>query len=362
MKAAVLYESPGELQIEDIIIDDPQPNEIIIRIAASGLCHSDLHWLDRGYPMSKPIVLGHEGAGIVERIGSDVTKVQVGDHVIAYNLGSCGTCEWCLSDRKTLCTRVGIRRPETDPPRLRRHDGSPIETSSLAAFAEQILVHESQAVKIDHDIPFDRAALVGCGVPTGFLAVTRRAKVHPGSSVAVIGCGGIGLNAIQGAVIAGASRIIGIDVNDGKLELAKQFGATDVINSSTGDVVAKLNELLPGKGGVDYSFEAIGKKATYELAFAILRTGGMATVIGIHEGTIELPARMFLSGERGIQGSLMGSGDFQVDLPYILDLNRQGKLKIEELISNRIPLEQINEGYAAISHGEVARSVVMFDI
>ena len=153
-------------------------------------------------------------------------------------------------------------------------------------------MHESQAVIIDDDIPFDRAALVGCGVPTGFGAVTKRAKVYPGATVAVIGCGGIGLNAIQGAVIAGASRIVAIDVNDGKLELARQFGATDVINSSTGDVIAKLDELLPGQGGVDFSFEAIGKKATYELAFAILRTGGMATVIGIFEGTIELPARI----------------------------------------------------------------------
>jgi S-(hydroxymethyl)glutathione dehydrogenase/alcohol dehydrogenase len=362
MKAAVLYESPGELQIEDIAIDDPQPNEIVIRIAASGLCHSDLHWLDRGYPMTKPIVLGHEGAGIVERVGSDVTKVQIGDHVIAYNLGTCGKCEWCRSDRKTLCQRIGIRRAESDPPRLSRHDGTAIETSSLAAFAEQILVHESQAVKIDNDIPFDRAALVGCGVPTGFGAVTRRAKVHPGATVAVIGCGGIGLNAIQGAVIAGANRVIGIDVNDGKLELAKQFGATDAINSAKGDVVEQLNELLPGQGGVDFSFEAIGKKETYELAFNILRTGGMATVIGACEGTIELPARMFLSGERGIQGTLMGSLDFQVDLPYILDLYKQGRFKIDELISNRIPLEQINEAYAAISNGEVARSVVIFDV
>jgi S-(hydroxymethyl)glutathione dehydrogenase/alcohol dehydrogenase len=362
MKAAVLYESPGKLQIEDIIIDDPQPNEIVIQIAASGLCHSDLHWLDRGYPMPKPIVLGHEGAGIVERVGSEVSKVKVGDHVIAYNLGTCGQCEWCLTDRKTLCERIGIRRAASDPPRLRRHDGSPIETSSLAAFAEQILVHESQAVIIDKDLPFDRAALVGCGVPTGFGAVTRRAKVHPGATVAVIGCGGIGLNAIQGAVIAGASRVIAIDVNDGKLELARQFGATDVINSSTGNVLAQLNELLPGRGGVDYSFEAIGKKATIELAFEILRTGGLATVIGIFEGNIELPARMFLSGERGIQGSLMGSLDFQVDLPHILDLYRQGQFKIDELISNRIPLEQINEGYDEISKGSVARSVVMFDV
>jgi S-(hydroxymethyl)glutathione dehydrogenase/alcohol dehydrogenase len=362
MKAAVLYESPGQLKIEDIVIDDPQPNEIIIRIAASGLCHSDLHWLDRGYPMPKPIVLGHEGAGIVERVGSDVSRVEVGDHVIAYNLGSCGNCEWCRSDRRTLCSRKGIRRAESDRPRLSSKDGTPIETSSLAAFAEQILVHESQAVIIDNDIPFDRAALVGCGVPTGFLAVTRRAKVHPGATVAVIGCGGIGLNAIQGAVIAGASRIIGIDINDGKLELAKRFGATDGVNSSKGDVVEQLAELLPGQGGVDFSFEAIGKKETYELAFNILRTGGMATVIGIYEGSIELPARMFLSGERGIQGSLMGSGDFYVDLPYLLNLDRQGKLRLEELISNRIPLEQINEGYAEISNGDVARSVVIFDV
>jgi S-(hydroxymethyl)glutathione dehydrogenase / alcohol dehydrogenase len=362
MKAAVLYESPGQLQVEDIVIDDPQPNEIIIQIAASGLCHSDLHWLDRGYPMPKPIVLGHEAAGIVARVGSEVSKVQVGDHVIGYNLGSCGDCEWCRSDRKVLCTRVGVRRDPSDRPRLSKHDGTPIETSSLAAFAEQMLVHESQAVIIDKDIAFDIAAMVGCGVPTGFGAVTRRANVYPNATVAVIGCGGIGLNAIQAAVLAGASRVIAIDVNDGKLELARQFGATDVINSSTGDVLKRLGEILPGRGGVDFSFEAIGKKATYELAFEILRPGGLATVIGVYEGDIQLPAQLFWSGERAIQGSLMGSLDFQADLPRILELYQQGRLKLEELISNRIPLEQINEGYAEISKGSVARSVVMFDV
>jgi S-(hydroxymethyl)glutathione dehydrogenase/alcohol dehydrogenase len=358
MKAAVLYESPGKLHIEDVSIADPVGSEVLIHVGATGLCHSDLHVLEYENPLNGPTVLGHEGAGVVEAVGPDVDYVKVGDHVISYPIGMCGECTWCQRGRPTLCTQVGLSRSE----RLHLSDGRAVDQyAGLATFAEQMLVHQNKLVKIDSDIPPTVAALVGCGVPTGVGAVLRRAQVTPGSTVAVIGCGGIGLNAIQGAVIAGADRIIGIDINDGKLALARQFGATDVINNSAGDAVEQLYELLPGDEGVDFSFEAIGTKATYELAFAVLRPAGVATVIGVLNGPIELQARFLMSGERRIQGSRMGSGNFREDLPYFLDLYREGRLKLDELVSNRIPLTEINEGYAAIRDGSIARSVVVFD-
>jgi S-(hydroxymethyl)glutathione dehydrogenase / alcohol dehydrogenase len=361
VKAAVLYESPGSLSVEDIRIDAPAGNEVLIQVGATGLCHSDLHYLERPYPLGGPTVLGHEGAGVVEAVGPDVSYVKPGDHVITYPMGFCGKCEWCLSGRPTLCAQEGLRRPDDAPSRLRLGNGDPcLQFVGLSTFAEQMLVHENALVKINPDIPFDRAALVGCGVPTGVGAVIRTAKVPPGATVAVIGCGGVGLNVVQGAVIAGARRIVAIDVNDGKLALARQFGATDTINNRAGDAVAQLDELLPGQGGVDYSFEAIGLKETYELSFAVLRVGGTATLIGVPAGTFELPMGNFLR-ERKIQGSLMGSMRFREDLPYLLDLYIAGRLKLDELVSNRIPLDEINEGYKAISDGSIARSVVVFD-
>jgi len=240
-------------------------------------------------------------------------------------------------------------------------NGKPaLQFAGLATFAEQMLVHENALVKINADIPMDRAALVGCGVPTGVGAVIRTARVPEGATVAVIGCGGIGLNVVQGAVLAGASRIVAVDINDGKLELARQFGATDTINSTAGDAVEQLHELIPGSGGVDYSFEALGIKETFELAFALLRRGGTATAIGAGKGTFAVPMAEFLQ-EKKIQGSCMGSVQFRRDLPYLLDLYTKGRLKLDELVSSRIPLEQINEGYAAIGSGSIARSVVVFD-
>jgi S-(hydroxymethyl)glutathione dehydrogenase/alcohol dehydrogenase len=361
VKAAVLFESPGALSIEDLRVDGPGPSEVLLRVAATGLCHSDLHYLDRHYPLEGPTAMGHEGAGVVEAVGSDVTYVKPGDHVISFPVAFCGQCEFCLAGRPTLCGQEGLRRAPGRGPRLRLANGDAcVQFVGLATFAEQMLVHERALVKIDPDIPLDRAALVGCAVPTGVGAVIRTAKVPPGADVAVIGCGGVGLNCIQGAVIAGANRIVAIDINDGKLALARQFGATDLINNPGNDAVDQLNDLLPGSGGVDYSFEAIGLKQTYELAFAVLRTGGTATLIGVPSGTIELPAGAFLR-ERRVQGSLMGSVRFRQDLPYFLDLYRAGRLKLDELVSSRIPLERINEGYKAITDGAVARSVVVFD-
>src|SRR5215471_11879433 len=236
MQAAVLFESPGALSIESVQVDEPAPNEVLLRVAATGLCHSDLHYLERPYPLEGPTVMGHEGAGVVEAVGGDVTYVKPGDHVISFPVAFCGHCEFCLSGRPTLCTQEGLRRPPGAPSRLRLANGDPcVQFVGLATFAEQMLIHERALVKIDPGIPLDRAALVGCAVPTGVGAVIRTAKVPPGANVAVIGCGGVGLNCIQGAVIAGANRIVAIDINDGKLATARHFGATDVINNSSGD-------------------------------------------------------------------------------------------------------------------------------
>jgi S-(hydroxymethyl)glutathione dehydrogenase/alcohol dehydrogenase len=361
VKAAVLFESPGSLIIEDIVHDRPGANEVLVRTVATGLCHSDLHRLRRPYPLDKPIVLGHEGAGVVEAVGSAVTYVKPGDHVIGFPKAFCGNCEWCLGGRSTLCTQPGLGRAAGEKPRLRLRNGEPLaQLVGLSTFAERMLVHENSLVKIGKDIPLDRAALVGCAVPTGVGAVIRNARVPAGSNVAVIGCGGVGLNCIQGAVIAGANHIIAVDISRGKLDLALSFGATDVIDNSEGDALAHLEALLPGSGGVDYAFEASGLKQTMELAFAMLRPAGTAVLIGISAGNIELPTAAFLR-ERKVQGCVMGSVQFRQDLPYLLDLYRSGRLKLDELVSNRIPLEQINDGYAAIADGAIARSVVVFD-
>jgi len=362
MKAAVLFASPGKLQVVDVLIDEPGPREVTVKIAAAGLCHSDLHYLNRGRQLPGPLVLGHEAAGVVEEVGTAVSYVKPGDHVVCFVIGYCDSCEWCTSGNFAMCDRQFKGRQPGQPPRLRLPDGSQCwQLSDLGAFAERTIVHENLLVKIRPDIPFDRAAIVSCGVPTGVGSVLNTAQVRPGATVAVIGCGGIGLNCIQGAVLADASRIVAIDINDGKLATARMFGATDTVNNSAGDAVEQLNDLLPGAGGVDYSFEAIGIQQTYELACNILRKGGTATMLGVATGTFQIPMDGFAVQGKRILGSPMGSVHFRRELPRYLDLYLNGRLKLDELISNRIPLERINEGYAAISDGNVARSVVIFD-
>ena len=223
MKGAVLR-APGRLDVEDVSIDDPAPHEVRIRTMAAGLCHSDLHFIEGRNAHPLPVVMGHEGAGIVEEVGDGVMHVAPGDHVVTFPVGSCGSCEFCVTGRHTLCGRPGMSRGPGEQPRLRSASGAPLhQFSGLAAFAEELLVHENAVVKIREDVPFDRAALVGCGVATGLGAVLRSANVESGATVAVIGCGGIGLNAIQGAVIAGAARVIAFDHNTGKLERARTF-------------------------------------------------------------------------------------------------------------------------------------------
>jgi S-(hydroxymethyl)glutathione dehydrogenase/alcohol dehydrogenase len=369
MRAAVLNQIPGELDIQDVAVDAPGPDEVLVRTAAAGLCHSDLHFMEGKFVMPTPLVLGHESAGVVEAVGADVTYVKPGDHVITCLSVFCGQCDFCLSGRPSLCDRIGTERSPGAPPRLSL-DGRPCgQFASLASFAEQMLVHEHAVVKIRDDVPLDRAALIGCGVTTGVGAVFRTARVEAGSTVAVIGCGGVGLNCVQGAVLAGASRVAAIDTNPLKLKLAEQFGATDLVDAANVDPVEEVRRLFPGTagllgtgGGVDYAFEAIGLKQTAEQAFAMLKKGGTATVIGMipFGVTLELPGIDFLS-EKKIQGSVMGSNRFRQDMPRYIDLYQDGRLKLDELVSSRIPLSDINQGFAAMQRGEVARAVVVFD-
>jgi S-(hydroxymethyl)glutathione dehydrogenase / alcohol dehydrogenase len=365
MRAAVLKTIPGELAIEEVDVDKPGPNEVLVRTAAAGLCHSDLHFMEGKFHTATPLVMGHESAGVVEAVGPGVTYVTPGDHVITCLSVFCGRCEFCLAGRPALCNRVGTERPPGEPSRI-SYNGSPCgQFAALGSFAEQMLVHEHAVAKIRDDMPLDRAALIGCGVTTGVGAVFRTARVEAGSTVAIVGCGGVGLNCVQGAVLAGASRVIAVDANALKLKLAEQFGATDLVDASIADPVKVVRELLPGPGhaaGVDYSFEAIGLKLSVEQAFAMLKKGGTATVIGMipAETKVEVDGAGLLD-EKCLQGCSMGSNRFRQDMPRYIDLYLSGRLKLDELVSARIRLDEVNEGFGAMTRGEVARSVVLFD-
>ena len=361
MKAAVLHQPRTPLVIEDVAIGKPGPREVLVRTAAVGVCHSDLHFVDGAYPHPVPTIPGHEAAGVVEQVGAEVRTVKPGDHVITCLSAYCGHCEHCLTGHLSLCTEPDTRRREDEAPRLQAAHGNAMhQFLNLSAFAEQMLIHEHALVAIRRDMPLDRAALIGCAVTTGMGAVIHTARVQPGETVAVIGCGGIGLATVNSAAIAGAGRIIAIDRVPGKLELARKFGATDVIDASEGNVLDAVRTLTGG--GVHHAFEAIGLKETTEQAFAMLRRGGTATVIGmIAPGVkIELKGSDFL-GEKRIQGSLMGSNRFPVDMPRMVDFYMAGRLHLDELIAQRLPLERINDAFDELRRGELARSVILFD-
>ncbi len=359
MKAAVFHAPNQPMTIEDVDIAKPGRREVLIRTATTGLCHSDLHFIEGKYPTPVPVVLGHESAGIVEAVGDDVSYVKPGDHVITCLSVFCGHCEFCLSGHMSICQTPSIKQPP-GPSRGLSWKGKPLfHVFNLQGFAEQMLVHENALVKVDPEMPLDRAALIGCAVITGYGAIVHTARIEPGSSVAVAGCGGIGLSTINAAQIAGAARIIAIDTDPGKLELAKLFGATDVVDAREGDVAKRVVEMT--KGGVGWSFECIGLKATAEQCFSMLRPGGTATIIGmIPVGTkLELHGVDFLR-EKRIQGSMMGSNRFRTDMPRLIQFYQQGRLHLDHMISGRIRLDQINEGFAALKAGGVSRQVIEF--
>jgi len=359
MKAAVLREVGKPLQIEDVQINKPGPHEVLIRTVAAGVCHSDLHFVEGSYPTQLPIVLGHESAGVVEQVGSEVRTVKVGDHVITCLSAFCGHCEFCIGGRMSLCVSPDTKRGKEDEPRITSAKGPILQYLNLSSFAEQMLIHEHACVAIRKDMPLDRAALIGCGVMTGVGAVFHTSNVRPGETVAVIGCGGVGLAAVNGAAMAGAGRIIAIDMAPGKENLAKSMGATDFVLGGP-DVVKQVIEMTGG--GVHHSFEAIGLAKTAEQSFNMLRRGGTANIIGmIPVGeSINLMGAAFL-GEKRIQGSLMGSNRFPVDMPRLVDFYMSGKLHLDQMISQRIKLEQVNDAFDELKRGELARSVIVFD-
>lgn len=362
MRAALLTTAPGELEIADIEIGEPAPREVLVRTVAAGLCHSDLHFMEAKYPHPLPAVLGHESAGVVEAVGSAVTYVEPGDHVITCLSVFCGHCEQCLSGRPSLCVRknVDLVRPEGAPSRLSRGGETVNQFMHLSSFAEHMLIHEHALVKIDRAMPLDKASLIGCGVTTGLGAVFRTARVMPGETVAVVGCGGIGLSAVQGARIAGANRIIAVDMVDSKLDLARRMGATHTVNASTDDPVAAVKDLTGD--GVHYSFEAVGRKETAEQAFAMLGPGGSAVVIGmIPVGTkVEVHGPDLLR-EKTLTGSNMGSNQFRTDMPRFVEMYLDGRLLLDEMVSKTIGLEDINRGFDDMKAGSVARSVITFE-
>ncbi len=360
MKAAVFREVNQPMEVEEIDVAKPGPREVLIRTVAAGVCHSDLHFFNGTYPGATPMVLGHESAGVVEQVGADVHYVKPGDHVITCLSVFCGHCEHCLTGHMSLCQEPETRRGKNDEPRISQEGNAVGQFANLGSFAEHMLVHEHAVAKIRDDMPMDRAALIGCGVTTGVGAVIHTAKVEPGATVAVIGCGGVGLSCVNGAAIAGASRIIAVDRVASKLELARKFGATDVVNGAECDPIEAVKEL--SGGGVHYSFEAIGLKVTAEQAFGMLRNGGTATIIGmIPPGDmVSLHGPDFLF-EKKIQGSFMGSNRFRVDMPRFVELYLQGKLHLDDLVSGHIKLSDLNEAFKQLETGEIARNVIMFD-
>jgi len=359
MKAAVLREVNGPMTIEEVSLARPGRREVLVRTAFAGLCHSDLHFIEGLYPYPLPTVLGHEAAGVVEAVGEDVTYLKPGDHVISCLSVFCGTCPQCVTGHPNLCEDINVKLPPGASRRMSQ-GGEPInQFMNLSAFAEQMLVHENALVKIREDVPLDRAALVGCGVMTGVGAVFNAARIEAGSSVAVIGCGGVGLSVVNGAAIAGAERIIAIDRLPQKLEIAKRMGATDTVLAGNDDPVQQVKDMT--NGGVQYSFEALGLKQTAEQAFYMLRPGGTATILGmVPFGTkIELHGADFLR-DRKIQGSSMGGNRFRVDMPRLLEFWRQGRLHLDHLITGTLPLSEINQGFARLKTGEVVRQLIAF--
>jgi S-(hydroxymethyl)glutathione dehydrogenase/alcohol dehydrogenase len=363
INAAVLREVLAPLKVEAVDIDKPWRREVLVRTVATGVCHSDLLVVDglSRFTVDGPMVLGHEGSGVVEAVGPDVTYVHPGDHVVTCLSGFCGSCQQCLSGHPNLCTGGIVTRPESGNPRLSQN-GRPLRQGfGIGSFAERMLLHENSLVRIDPEIPLDRAALLGCGVLTGVGAALRTAGLQAGQTVAVFGCGGVGLSIVQGARIGGARQIIAVDQFDSKLEMAKAFGATHGVNSTQEDPVEAVRALTGG-AGVDHAFEAVGVAKLCRQAIESLAIRGTATIVGVlpPEAMIEFPW-MAIRPEGKVQTSRMGSNQFRTDIPNYLEFYRQGRLKLDEMISRRARLDDINEAFRAMKAGEVARTVLMFD-
>ena len=363
MKAAVMRVNNEPLSIEDLIMDDPGPGEVLVKTAASGICHSDLHIIEGGIPFPPPVVLGHEPAGIVEAVGQGVSEVAPGDHVIGCLNRWCGTCHFCTGGRPYLCTSPYVpSRPPEAGPRITTQAGDPVgQLGDLSSFAENMLCPERSLVKIRDDMPLDRACLIGCGVTTGLGAALKTVRIPAGSTVAIIGCGGVGLAALQGARIVGAGKIIAVDTQAWKFDLARNLGATDCVDATDGDPVAAVQALTGG--GADFVFECLGTVTTVQQAVGMTGRGGTSVIVGVVPVTEMVPisAADLTLQEKNITGSFMGSNEFRVDMPRYIDFYLDGRLRLDEMISARIPLDEINGAFDAMRKGTAARQVIMFD-
>jgi len=358
MKALVLNALGRAFDLEDIDIAAPLGREVLVEVKASGLCHTDLLFATHDI-VPIPAVLGHEVAGVVAAVGPDVAQFRVGDHVVGSLAQTCGSCERCLSGRSYQCRHPEstLRRP-TDGPRLSRHGAGVFQALGLGGFAERALIHENQLALLPKGMPFPQAALLGCGVVTGAGSVLNTAGVSAGDTVVVFGAGGVGLNAVSGARIAGASRIVAIDIQPKRLEAARKFGATDVIDSNKTKPVEAVRALLPG--GADHVFDFVGLKAVAEQGFAMLGVGGGLYLVGVARPEVSLDVNIFdaIGGQKRVQGVNFGSTNFKRDIPMYADLYLQGRFNLDDLVSKQIALRDVMDGYAALREGSLNRVVV----
>jgi S-(hydroxymethyl)glutathione dehydrogenase/alcohol dehydrogenase len=365
IQAAVLTGAHQPFLIEELSLDEPRAGEVLVKIAASGVCHSDYHLVSGATKHPMPLVPGHEGAGIVQEVGEGVSHIEVGDHVVLNWAPNCGHCFYCQRGKPNLCETyvdpiwAGTMLDGTT--RLHRNNGQDVyHFCGLATFAEYAVVPQESCVPVRKDVPLPVAALVGCAVATGVGAAMYTAEVHPGDSVVVFGCGGVGLNVLQGAVLCGAQTIIAVDTNPAKMDIARQFGATHSLMADD-NLIPAIRELTNGRGA-EHAFEAVGIPAVQETALSAIRPGGTLTLAGLSamgSGT-NLPGAIITRQEKVIKGSYYGTINASRDFPLLLDLYMNGKLKLDELVSQQYPLSQINEAYAAMLGGTVARGVVVF--
>ncbi len=359
MKAAVLFEPKTPLSIEEVTVAAPGPHEVLIRTAAVGVCRSDLHFVDGAYPHPLPTIPGHEAAGVVEAVGSEVATVRPGDHVVTCLSAYCGHCEFCVTGRMSLCIAPDTRRAKDAPPRLSIGGEVVHQMLNLSAYAELMLVHEHACVAIDRDMPLDRAAIIGCAVTTGAGAVFNATDVTPGESVCVVGCGGVGLAAVNAAKIAGAGRIVAVDPVPEKRALAERLGATHSVDASSDIAADEVVEIT--RGGVHHAIEAVGRPQSADTAVKVLRRGGTATILGMMplSEKVGLSAIDLLSGKR-LQGALMGANRFPVEIPRLVDFYMRGLLDLDTIIAERVPLEKINHAFDELRKGDATRTVVVF--
>jgi S-(hydroxymethyl)glutathione dehydrogenase/alcohol dehydrogenase len=350
------------LQIEEVRIDEPLAGEVLVKTAATGICHSDLTVIEGGLPVPPPCILGHEPAGIVEAVGPGVTDFSPGDHVIGCVTAWCGVCKFCTGGRPYLCPAQLEGRPAAAPPRLAAANGEPLsQFANLSAFAERMLCPERALVKIRDDMPLDRAALIGCGVTTGLGAALNTVHIPAGASVAIVGCGGVGLAALQGARIVGAGRVIAVDTQAWKLDLARKLGATECIDATKGDPIGAVHELTGG--GADFVFECIGLVPTVQQALFMTGRGGTTILVGVvpFGQMVPISATDVTLQEKKITGSYMGSNRFRFDMPKYVEFYLDGRLRLDEMISSRIELGQVNDAFDRMRKGEAARQVIVFD-